>query len=36
MGLQEIFVRVECKEFDDLVKALTKKGFDVRLNKRKV
>lgn len=36
MGLQEFFVRVECKEFEDLTKALIKKGFDVRLNKKKV
>ncbi len=36
MGLQEFFVRVECKDFDEVVKALTKKGFDVRLNKKRV
>jgi acetoin utilization protein AcuB len=36
MGLQEFFVRVECNDFDEVVKALTKKGFDVRLNKKRV
>lgn len=34
MGLQEFFVRVECKDFAALIKALTKKGFDVRINKK--
>lgn len=33
MGLQEIFVRIESDHFDDVVKALMKKGFDVRINK---
>ncbi len=32
MGLQEIFVRVDCQNFDDMIKALAKKGFDVRMN----
>jgi acetoin utilization protein AcuB len=36
MGLQEFFVRVECDDLDEVVKALTKKGFDVRLNKKRV
>ena len=31
MGLQEIFVRVECKDFHAVVKALEKHKFDVRL-----
>lgn len=35
MGLQEFFVRVECNDFGEVVRALTKKGFDVRLNKKK-
>lgn len=34
MGLQEIFVRVETEHFDDVVKALMKKGFDVRVNRK--
>lgn len=36
MGLQEIFVRVECEDFDDITKALMKKGFDVRVNKKRL
>lgn len=36
MGLQEFFVRVECKDYDAIVKALTKKGFDVRTHKKVV
>lgn len=36
MGLQEIFVRVECDDFEEITKALTKKGFDVRINKKRV
>lgn len=35
MGLQEIFCRVECKDFDEVTRALTKKGFDVRVNQRR-
>ena len=31
MGLQEVYLRVVCKDFDKLVKALKKKGFDARL-----
>ncbi len=34
MGLQEIFVRVECNDLDVIMKALVKKGFDVRVNKQ--
>ena len=36
MGLQEIFARVECEDFEEVTKALTKKGFDVRVNKKKI
>ncbi len=36
MGLQEIFVRVECEDFDEITKALTKKGFDVRVNNKRL
>lgn len=36
MGLQEIFVRVECEDFDEITKALAKKGFDVRVNKKRL
>lgn len=32
MGLQEIFVRIDSNNFDGVVKALVKKGFDVRVN----
>lgn len=34
LGLQEMFVRVECEDLEDIIKALTKKGFDVRVNKQ--
>ncbi len=34
MGLQEMFVRVECNDLDVLINALAKKGFDVRVNKQ--
>lgn len=34
MGLQEFFVRVESDDFDEIVKALEKKGFDVRISIR--
>ena len=33
MSLQEIFIRVESQNFDAIVKALEKKGFDVRTSK---
>ena len=36
MSLQEIFVRVETEEFDEIIKALTRKGFDVRVNQKKL
>lgn len=35
IGLQEIFITVEGKDFDKVVKALIKNGFDVRLSKAK-
>ena len=34
MGLQEIFVRIDSEHFDGVVKALVKKGFDVRVNRK--
>lgn len=33
MGLQEFFVRIDAEHFDSVVKALEKKGFDVRVNR---
>lgn len=35
IGLQEIFITVEGKDFDKVVKALIKNGFDVRLSEAK-
>ncbi len=35
IGLQEIFITVEGKNFDKVVKALIKNGFDVRLSEAK-
>ena len=31
MGLQEVYMRIVCKDFGKLVKALKKKGFDARV-----
>ena len=31
LGLQEFFIRIDCKDFDSIVKTLVKKGFDVKV-----
>ena len=36
MGLQEVYIRIECKNFDKIVKELCKKGFDARKKKHKL